>query len=144
PIQPTDYFVPTADGENLHVWRFEPEKPAAKRAVWVQFHGNAENQTSHFANLFPAVQNGYDLVTFDYRGYGQSTGIPSPAGTVEDGKTILRWVKKNYPDLPIVVFGQSLGGAIAMRTLEDLGNEVPIQFLVLDSTFGSYRAAGRS
>lgn len=134
----------TTDGANLHLWQFRAKAKGAPKAVLLQLHGNAQNMTSHFSLMYPLVGYGYDLVSFDYRGYGKSTGEPSPHGVVEDTKTLLRWLKVNYPNTPIVVVAHSIGGAIAARALIELKNEVPIQLLVLDSTFSSYRSIARA
>jgi uncharacterized protein len=144
PVKPVDVYIPTSDGEKLHAWQFKPKQSIKNPAVFFQFNGNAENQTTHFIALYSAVRRGHHLLTFDYRGYGASTGDPSPLGTVEDGKAVLRWVSQAFPKTPLIVFGQSLGGAIAMRSLEELGTEVPVHWLVLDSTFMSYRSVARS
>ena len=58
-------------------------------------------------------------MTFDYRGYGQSTGTPDPKGLVLDGVSLIRWICQNKSE-PIVVLAQSLGGAIAMASLANI------------------------
>jgi fermentation-respiration switch protein FrsA (DUF1100 family) len=143
PVKPEDKYVSTPDGEKLRVWQFHTPKLKKPKAVILQFHGNGQNMTSHFTLLYPVLSYSYDFVAFDYRGYGKSTGEPTPKGLIEDSKTIIRWVKAQYPETPLIIFAQSLGGAVAMRTLIDLKNEVPIRALILDSTFASYRSAAR-
>ena len=81
---------------------------------------------------------------FDYHGYGTSEGEPSPAATIADGHAALREMRKLYPDKKIVVFAQSLGGAIGLRAVIDMKNEVPVSLVVADSTFASYRSVARS
>jgi fermentation-respiration switch protein FrsA (DUF1100 family) len=120
-----------------------PEIKAAellKRPIVVQFHGNAQNLTSHFASLYWLLGYGYDYFIFDYEGYGASEGRPSPQNTVQDGLAALDWVQKKFPGRPMVVVGQSLGGAVAMRAVIDSKNRYPIALLVIESSFDSYRA----
>ncbi len=94
--------------------------------------------------LYWVVAKGYDLFIFDYRGYGKSGGKPSPEGTTADGRAALRWVDSHRPkDKPLIIFGQSLGGAIALRVAGELATEIPYDAMVVDSTFHSYREAGR-
>jgi fermentation-respiration switch protein FrsA (DUF1100 family) len=89
------------------------------------------------------TQHPYDLFIFDYEGYGLSTGIPSQEHTVRDGAAALAWLQQRNPKLPLVVYGQSLGGAIAMRNLVDSKGKVPVSLAILDSTFASYQLAAR-
>ena len=139
--------------EQLHAWYFHSPNP---KALVVFFHGNAENLTSHFVSLSFLPPLGYDYIIFDYRGFGKSSVPKSglgPESTVQDGVAILRWADhlrqtststQNEP-LPLVVFGQSLGGAVLIRALqewEESANRVALA--VFDSTFSSYQSVGRS
>lgn len=128
------------DGTKLWGWYFPAQKKY--RGVVVQFHGNAENLTSHYTFLAWLTYEGYDLFILDYRGYGQSEGTPSQAGTYLDGKAALqfawqRWKEKKRPG-HFVVYGQSLGGAIAARAVCDFSHAKDVTLLVQDSTFASY------
>lgn len=144
PLQPEDVYFQSNDGVRLHGWYFKSPSRQPARCVILQFHGNAQNLSTHFFSLYSAPQKGYDYFIFDYHGYGQSEGTPSPEATVADGHAALRWLKARHPDRPIVVFGQSLGGAVALRTVLDLKNEIPVKLVVVDSTFSSYRSVARS
>ncbi len=58
---------------------------------------------------------GYNTFIFDYRGYGESSGSPSESGTYLDAQAAWRYLTEKKAILPasIVLFGESLGGAIA-------------------------------
>jgi fermentation-respiration switch protein FrsA (DUF1100 family) len=109
----------------------------------VHFHGNAQNLSSHFLGLEWIHKKGFDYFIFDYRGYGKSQGEPSPQGTIEDGEAAMRWAHAQNPSLPMIVVGQSLGGAVALRTVYEMKKEIPVKLLVADSTFHSYQEIGR-
>jgi uncharacterized protein len=127
--------------EKIGCWYFHATtKP---KAVIALFHGNAQNRSSHFAALYWVLKEGYDLFVFDYPGYADSTGSPNPKNTVASGVEALRFLKTHHPDLPIIVYGQSLGGAIALRTVIDAKNEIVPAMVVADSTFLSYRQVAR-
>jgi fermentation-respiration switch protein FrsA (DUF1100 family) len=145
-LQAKDIHFENADGVRLHAWLLEPKK-VSKPWVFVLFHGNAENLTSHYAGLSWTVEMGARLFVFDYQGYGQSTGEPSPKGTVQDGIAALLWVHQNFPQLNLIVVGQSLGGAIAVRSLQELDhhrNFPTPSALILEGSFSSYQSAGVS
>lgn len=114
--------------------------PAAKRpvkGVVVQFHGNGENVTLHFLFVYWLALEDWDVLAFDYRGGGDSDGAKSLSGAVADGEAALAYARWRAPGLPLVVLGQSLGGAVALASLDRDGGE-GVRALVLDSTFSSY------
>ncbi|MGH8762277.1 MAG: alpha/beta hydrolase [Nitrosospira sp.] len=104
--------ITTTDGETLHGW-FVPA-PAANGTV-LFFHGNAGNISHRMEYLLMFHRLGYNTFIFDYRGYGQSSGSPSEAGTYLDAQAAWRYLTdaKSIPPARIVLFGESLGGAVA-------------------------------
>ncbi|XDD49143.1 alpha/beta hydrolase [Leptospira sp. WS92.C1] len=129
----------TYDGEEIHFWRIIPkEKP---KGIIIQFHGNGENRTSHFTSLVWMVNHGYELVTLDYRGYFDSTGTPERETIHKDaiGFLIKELEYSKNRNIPVIVYGQSLGGAIALRALGELKDKSGIALVVADGTFANYR-----
>ncbi len=144
PYQPQDVYFNSEDGTQLHGWFIEREDKKAKpKALVVHFHGNAQNLSAHFAGLEWIRKRGFDYFIFDYRGYGKSQGEPFPKGTVEDGMAAIRWAHNRSPETPLIVVGQSLGGAVALRAVFETQDKVPVKLVVADSTFHSYQEIGR-
>ncbi len=148
--QPADVRIPVGDpsqNESLHAWYFKQTQKERKGIV-VQFHGNGQNLTTHFLFFKWMIDHGYDFLIFDYRGYGASSGEKAnQKKTVEDGIAVLEFIHKNYPGVPIVAVGQSLGSAVLARTLQELNRvnqQLLPQFVVFDSSFISYQGAARS
>lgn len=139
-----DTWIISMDGTKLHGWYFKHQTNLPSNGVILFFHGNAENISTHFASLAWILSYGYDYFIFDYRGYGQSEGSPTPQNTVSDGVDVIRQIHQKVPDIPLIIFGQSLGGAIALRCLIELKKEVPIQLIAIDSSFSSYQSVGGS
>tara|TARA_R110000868_G_scaffold117599_2_gene312144 strand:+ start:166 stop:999 length:834 start_codon:yes stop_codon:yes gene_type:complete len=136
-----DVFFDSSDGKRLHGWYLHHKGAKAAKGLITLFHGNAQNLSSHFLNLAWITEHGFDVFIFDYRGYGLSIGTPTPEGVNLDAIAALEksydFVKtKNIPKW--IVHAQSLGGLIAMRSLEDFKSNDAIDLLVLDSTFDSY------
>lgn len=116
--------------------------PAGKpRATVVHFHGNAQNMTAHFPYSAWLAAEGFNVFIFDYRGYGASGGKAALDGLVLDGKAALLHALKLPGAEPgkIIVFGQSLGGAIAAAAAAESG--LTPAAMVLEGTFYSYREA---
>lgn len=138
----TDVAIPSASGLVLHGWDV---KPATKpRGLILHFHGNAQNMSAHLAFVEWLAVDGYELITFDYRGYGKSPGEPTRAGLVEDGKAAIEFARRVAASkgLDLFVIAQSLGGAVAIPALEAAGTD-GIAALVVESSFGSYRDMAR-
>jgi uncharacterized protein len=139
---PEDVEIQVKKDQSIRGWYFHtPVKPA--RAVVLFFHGNAENRSTHFMALYWLIDKGYDLAIFDYPGYGQSDDEPTPKNTVAMAVETLRYVHNRDPNLPLVVYGQSLGGAISMRGIWEVRNEFKPDLIIMDSTFPSYRSVVR-
>ena len=133
------------DGTDLFAWYFPSEQKTCKGTI-VQFHGNGENISSHYTALVWLVREGYSLFTFDYRSYGASRGDPDQANVNDDSLTSLSLAyqlhEKNHCG-KFVVYGQSLGGVIAMRALADWPMREKVSLIVMDSTFMSYKTVAR-
>lgn len=127
-----DVFLETADGVRIHA--FWLPAPGATRAV-LFLHGNAGNASHRLPNAAELVGLGANVLLLDYRGYGRSEGRPSEAGVYEDAQAGLEYLiaERGFGPDRIVVFGRSLGGAVAI----DLVQRHPVAGLILESTFTS-------
>lgn len=102
----------TDDGQTLAAWWIPARK---ERAVLLFCHGNAGNISHRLDSLAIFNRLGLSVLLFDYRGYGRSTGRPSEAGTYFDGEAAWRYLVEGQKKKPekIILFGESLGGAVA-------------------------------
>lgn len=125
--------ITTADNEALHGW-FVPASSTAKVTI-LFFHGNAGNISHRMDYLLTFHRLGYNTFIFDYRGYGKSSGSPSESGTYQDASAAWQYLteEKAIPPSEIVLFGESLGGAIAAW----LATQHEPRALVMASTFTS-------
>ncbi len=131
-LQFEEVRIETADGETLHGWHV----PAADaRATVLFFHGNA-GSIVHRLDWLPMFQQlRLSVLMVDYRGFGASSGSPSEAGTYADADAAWRYLTetRRLPPGRIVVFGESLGGAVAAH----LAARTEPAALVLHSAFTS-------
>ncbi len=132
-----DVFFRTPDGVTLHGWLLQT--PGKMRGTVVFFHGNAGNMSTHVNNVLWLVTGGYDLFIFDYRGYGQSGGSPTLAGVNIDGRATLAKALGLARPGPVIVLGQSLGGAIAVYAAAGVPDRGMLKAVVIDSAFSDYR-----
>lgn len=140
-----DVTLRTADGVELHAWYFPPVSGRTPLATVVQFHGNAGNVSSHHRSLSWLVHEDYALFTFDYRGFGRSGGHPSRRGLHLDALAALDWALVRAPrgsaGADVVLYGQSLGGAVLLRALAEIEARERIRAVVIESSFHSYQEA---
>jgi len=132
----------TRDGLKLDAWFLPAVKDRHGRPTHagtvLHLHGNAGNMTGHFQHVAWLPPAGWNVLCFDYRGYGRSQGRVSRAGTVLDAHAALDYLlgRPDVDEERIVAFGQSLGGAIGIV----LAAERPeIRSLACDGAFDNYR-----
>ena len=124
-----EQFFETEDGEVLHGWYCRAEKPIGSV---LYFHGNSGNLTTTAANMPHLLQIGLNVFLFDYRGFGKSSGRPSMSGIVQDGIDAARLHQRLRPaGLPSILYGFSLGGAIAAQVIRRHSFDA----LIFQSTF---------
>lgn len=131
-----DVRLRTDDGLSLHGWWL----PATRepRGVVVHFHGNAANISNHIALAAWLPHQGFHTFMFDYRGYGQSEGRVTRAGTITDGHAAVTYAAERARalGLPLFAYGQSLGGAVAVVVAAE---RAEVAAVVAESSFGSYQ-----
>ena len=131
------------DGTLLHGW-WLPAKGAAHGTI-LFLHGNAENISTHLASVYWLPEQGYNVFLLDYRGYGKSQGSSQIDGVhtdVEGAITTALELPENE-GRPIIVYGQSLGGAIATYAVAHSAHRDRIKALIVESGFSSYRQIAR-
>jgi len=133
-----DVRIVTEDGVRIHAF-FLPS-PGASRAI-LFLHGNAGNASHRLPNAAELVRLGSHVLLLDYRGYGLSEGRPSEAGVYADARAGLAHLAQEVgiPEQRTVVFGRSLGGAVAV----DLVQNRDVAGVILESTFPSVAAMAR-
>lgn len=111
---PEDPHIDTFAGD-VHIWHFDKfnTKPDAKTVLFC--HGNNGNISYRSYCISLCKHQGMNLCLFDYRGYGKSRGIPSTSGVVRDGLAAYDYLATKVPQNSIVVWGESLGGAVSTR-----------------------------
>lgn len=122
----------------IHVWyRANPSNAIAP--VVIHFHGNGENIGSLVNGGFLAKMEtlGSHFVVFDYPGYGRSTGFQEQSTLVAAAQATVAFTRKAFPNSPLVLWGWSLGSAVAFQTANL--NAGSVRALITDSAWSSIR-----
>lgn len=131
--------LPTEDGEILGGWWIPGRPPLMGHVLFC--HGNGGNVGDRAGTAGLLVALGFDVLMFDYRGYGKSTGRPSEVGTYRDARAARAALlaRADVDPTRIYYLGESLGGAVALH----LAIQAPPRGLILQSTFTSIREVAR-
>ena len=136
-----DLMLRDSDGTRIHGW-FIPKAGRPAPGLTLLFcHGNAGNISHRLDKVLKFHQIGLNVLLFDYRGYGQSEGRPSEAGTYLDAEAAYHYLTrtKKIPPARIVLYGESLGCAVAV----EMAHRHPAAALILESPFTSTAAMGK-
>jgi fermentation-respiration switch protein FrsA (DUF1100 family) len=130
--------IPTADGQRLHGW-WLPARSPAQAPTMLHLHSGTGNMLSNLLQIDWLPPAGCNVLMVDYRGFGRSSGKPTLDGSVEDGLAALRYLRSrsDVDAARLVVFGQGLGGATALRVLAR--DHAGVKLALIDSAFASYR-----
>ena len=135
-----DVFLTAADGTRVHGWHI----PGESRLTLLWLHGNAGNISRRLDNIFLMRERlGVGVFIIDYRGYGLSEGKPSESGLYMDAEAAFDWLVSERgldAEREIVIFGRSLGAAVAAETAV----RHKVRGVILESGFTSIADMGGS
>lgn len=144
----------------IHVFTLASDDNGSSATVYVEFIGNINtintdtvilfchgnkwhmdnywNRTKLFANI--GGKNRFGVMTFDYRGYGKSTGTPTESSMYANGDACLKWLQsKGLTSNRLIIYGYSLGSATATELTANPRTLTPHK-LCLESPFSSTEA----
>ncbi|CAM9862368.1 unnamed protein product [Chrysoparadoxa australica] len=132
-----DVVVEAKDGAKLHGWLIKQKENADRLPTLIYFHGNAGNIGFRLVNageMYALL--GCNIFLVEYRGYGKSEGQPDEDAFVSDAGSVVRALthpSHGIDSSRLVLFGRSLGGAVALAAAEALSSEV--QAVIVENTF---------
>jgi len=139
-----ELMIPTPDHETLSAFYIRAERPGPKKrnTTILMFHGNAGN----IGHRIPIAKRligsiGCNVLMLEYRGYGLSTGSPDQDGIMVDAQTGYDYLRSRAEtrDHDIIIYGQSLGGAVSIQLVSKNQNDPKLVGLILENTFLSIR-----
>ncbi|TFF42935.1 alpha/beta hydrolase [Pseudomonas sp. RIT623] len=141
-----DLTLTATDGTRLHGWWLPVPEGVAIKGTVLHLHGNGGNLAWHLGGSYWLPKEGYQVLMIDYRGYGLSQGKPTLPEVYGDIAAALSWLDQapQAQGKPLVLLGQSLGGAMAIHYLAQHPQQRQrFSALVFDGVPASYRAVGR-
>ncbi len=123
------------DGERLIAWHVSPR---GEHPVILYLHGNAGALNLRAGRFEWLIAEGDGLIALSYRGYGGSSGEPSEQGLINDALAAYDFAVQRYPARRIVLWGESLGTAVAIA----LAAQREVGGVILDAPFTSIADVG--
>lgn len=137
-----ELFIPTPDGESLSAFFIRANKQHARNVTVLMFHGNAGN-IGYRLPIAKILENELrcNVLMLQYRGYGLSSGNPNEKGLMIDAQTGLEYIRQRHElrGTKIVIYGQSIGGAVAIGLAARNQKQGDIAAIILENTFTSIR-----
>lgn len=123
--------IVTSDNIRLNAWYIDNKS----NTTIIFFHGNGGNIYNNQERITLFQSLWVNALMFDYRGYGKSEGnIEKESDIYTDGESAYNYVvQRGTKPEKIIIWGQSLGGAVAMHTAQ----WKPIKRTIIESTFTS-------
>ncbi|MEM1326684.1 MAG: alpha/beta fold hydrolase [Bacteroidota bacterium] len=127
-----DTTVVTSDDAELHVWVMKTKAAEKKNTTFLIAGSDAGNMGYSLPYVFRLLENGYDVVTFDYRGFGSSSDFEFNSNNVyhdeyiTDFQTVVNWAKVYLEPKQLGVLAFSMGTLVSTAAYE----ETPYDFLV--------------
>jgi fermentation-respiration switch protein FrsA (DUF1100 family) len=120
----------TLDNTDIYAWYSPPQK--GQKTI-LYFHGNAGNLAGRYDRLGKFATQ-YGVLAISYRGYAKSKGKPSQDGFFQDADSAFEFLKsKNISSKDIILFGESIGSAVAVN----LASKDDFYALILEAPFSS-------
>ena len=129
-----EVFIETPNNNEINALHFTLINP---KGIVLFCHGNKGNLSKwgHRVSYFLAYN--YEVLVFDYRSYGKSTGNFNEEGMYADVEAVYNYLKKQYKEESIVVYGYSLGATFATR----IASQNAPKELVLEAPFYNLKKA---
>lgn len=126
-------LLKTSNDSTISAW-YIPASEDTKLTV-LFCHGNGGDNGDRIGSIRTFHDMGFNTLIFDYQGYGESTGSTTEQGTYDDAMAAWKYLTEEKGLAPgdIIIFGRSLGGAVAVQ----LAEQVNPRCLVVESTFSS-------
>ncbi len=142
-MKETGFVLEAHDGESIACYRWFSNDGTPPKAVVQIAHGASEHAMRYKRVAEALVTAGYEVFANDHRAHGRTAaefgqfGVARPGGwhaIVEDVRSLNEHIQSELPDVPIVLFGHSMGSMIAQRYLQKWGDG--LSALVLSGTTG--------
>jgi uncharacterized protein len=133
-----EVYFKTSDNKRLNGWLISSDRTVF---TVIFCHGNAGNIGHRLEKIAMLNKLGLNVFIFDYRGYGKSDGAPSESGLYKDVLAAYDFLvsDRGIKGDDIIVYGESLGGAVAI----DLAAKASVKALIAEDTFTSVKDMAR-
>lgn len=132
------FIFTNSNGNKLNGWFLKP-KNKMPTVTLLHLHGNAGFLLSQYQAMTPLLKFGFQIILFDYSGFGFSEGKAARENLLTDADAAVTFAKKisNENNTKLVIYGQSLGGHLSAVIAEKRQSD--IDGLVIEAAFSSHK-----
>ncbi|MBQ1305004.1 MAG: lysophospholipase [Erysipelotrichales bacterium] len=130
-MKTSNFRFTSKEGTEIFTYKFEPEEGTKIRGVVQIIHGMVEHAKRYERFAKALTNDGYIVYAHDQRGHGLTAGSPEKVGhladskgfywLVEDAHQLTEIIRRNHPELPVFLFGHSMGSFESQRYIELYG-----------------------
>jgi pimeloyl-ACP methyl ester carboxylesterase len=128
----------SSSGHQLDAWLLRPtlKKPIA---TVLHFHGSAGNLLTQHESINPLIEYGFQILTFDYSGYGSSEGKATRKNVLKDAYSLVDFAltQTDLNETKMILYGQSYGGYLA--AVVGANRQEDIAGIVVEGAFTSHQ-----
>jgi alpha-beta hydrolase superfamily lysophospholipase len=142
-MKTTTFSLHSSEGQDIVVYKWQPENISSYQGILQLAHGMAEHAGRYHDFAGELCKAGFIVYASDHRGHGKTAGNLDNFGyigqngweqLIKDIYSLTRFTKKEYPELPIFLFGHSMGSFLVRNYLFDYGKE--LKGVILSGTGG--------
>ena len=133
-----EVFIKNNEGIKLKAWLHKKDLNNKKTLLF--FHGNAGELSNRNYKLNKLSKLDINFLIIAWRGFSGNPGKPTEQGLYEDARSALNWLKiKGVKEKNIILYGESLGTAVAIETAQNKN----LAGIILESPFTSMIELGQ-
>ncbi len=125
-----EYFIESVEGGEINALHIKSEDP---RGLIIYFHGNTGNLKRWSLTASDLTSHGYDVLMFDYRGFGKSKGKRCEKNMHIDAKCVYELACTLFDEDEIILYGRSMGTGMSIK----LATEIKASKLFLETPYYS-------
>jgi alpha-beta hydrolase superfamily lysophospholipase len=132
-----EFLQQTQKGIILQGWKIYAKQKTRPKGTILLFNSDNTNMSREFIPFTWLTRKGYDLMVFDYRGFGKSTGMATTEGMFLDAQVMLDFGIQwgiNRSTQKFIVYGKGLGGILAAKSIAKSNSKKELHLLVLESS----------
>ena len=110
-----EFFISPEKNIELNLLHFHTDRQPKPKGIVFYLHGNSDNLARWGQHAHEFTSRGYDVLMYDFRGFGKSSGSTTEENLMSDAQFLYEKINLQFPEQQIVLYGRSLGTGVATK-----------------------------